>query len=150
MAFGLEQIPQQAELERKRKEELAKLIEKYQIKINLDQEVYFRQLIEMKCRQPKFFYQFKKHRTMLCREKEFKKSEPFYVAFMRKLEEDRIKEEMKKKKAEERKLELEQEALERFKKATGSNFPEENASSINLGKNSSSMLKRNDEMTGPS
>lgn len=152
-SFALEQIPQQAEIEKKRKEALAKLIDKFQIKTNPDQEIYFRQLIEMKCRQPKFYYQFKKQRTMLIREKEFKKKEPFHVGFIRKMEEDRFKEEMKRKRAEEIKLGLEQEALDRFRKGTGSNMPEEHTANINLTK-AASLTKQNDEVqvfgvTGP-
>jgi len=55
-SFALEQIPQQAELAQRRKDELDRLKEKFQIKTNPDQEIFFKQLIEMKCSQPKFFY----------------------------------------------------------------------------------------------
>ena len=53
-----------------RQAELNKLITKYQIKVNLDQELHFKELIKMRCQKPAFYYEFKKNRTVLMKEKE--------------------------------------------------------------------------------
>jgi DNA-dependent RNA polymerase auxiliary subunit epsilon len=58
----------------------------------------------MRCQGPKFFYEFKKRRTHMLKEKEPIKKEPFHVIFMRKLEEERLEKEKEKIKAEKRRL----------------------------------------------
>lgn len=62
---------------------LQKLIDKYQIRINPQQELVFKQLIQMRCQNSTFFYDFKKKRTQMLKEKEFEKKEPFHVVFLR-------------------------------------------------------------------
>ena len=44
-SYALEQIPQQAQLAKERREELNKLIDKFSIKVDLEKELYFEQLM---------------------------------------------------------------------------------------------------------
>ena len=117
-SFALEQQPQQHELAKIRAKELKKLVDKYEIKINPEQELHFKQLIAMRSHQPNFYYEFKKKRTLMLKEKEPEKKEPFHVTFIRNLEREKAEEERKIAEAEARRLERE---AEEFKKATGSN-----------------------------
>ena len=72
-----------------RREELDKLINKYQIKVNLDQELHFKQLIKMRCQKPAFYYEFKRHRTVLMKEKEPAKPELYHVTYMKMIEKEK-------------------------------------------------------------
>ena len=49
---------------------------------------------------PRFFYDFKKNRTIMTREKELEKREPFHVVFIRNKEEEKEKKRKAKLKAE--------------------------------------------------
>ena len=58
--YALEQNPQQAQIAKEIKAELDALIEKHQIRVNVDKQLDFMQLMKIKCQKPKFFYEFKK------------------------------------------------------------------------------------------
>lgn len=59
------------------------LITKFQIKLNKDDELQFKQLMQMRSQEPKFYYEFKKHRTLMLQEKEPKKKELYHVTYLR-------------------------------------------------------------------
>ena len=83
-------------------EELKGLIEKYNIKVNTDDTLYFKQMIKMRSKTPNFFYEFKKHRTHLTKEKEPEKKEHYHIEYLRMREKEQKELEKKKKKEEER------------------------------------------------
>ena len=63
--------------------------------MNLDKELYFEQLMQMRCQNPTFFYEFKKHRSELIREKEPEKKELYYKTYLRMIETERLAKEKK-------------------------------------------------------
>ena len=84
-----------------RDEELKGLIEKYSIKVNTDDTLYFKQMIKMRSKTPNFFYEFKRHRTYLTKEKAPEKKEHYHVEYLRMREREQKELEKKKKKEEE-------------------------------------------------
>lgn len=66
-----------------RKKELDKLCNKFNIKIDLDKELHFKQLMKIRTQDPKFYYEFKKKRTFMLKEKEPKKKEHYHVTYLR-------------------------------------------------------------------
>ena len=74
----------QAQLAKERRDALQALIDKFQIKVNAEQQLKFKDLMKTRSLHPLFFYEFKKNRTILTREKEHEKKEPFHVVFIRK------------------------------------------------------------------
>ena len=95
-SFALEQIPQQAQLAKERAEAMKRLRDKYQIRVNTKQELHFKQLIQMRSQDPKFFYEFKKKRALMTKEKEPEKPELYHVVFLREREQQRLKKEKEK------------------------------------------------------
>ena len=56
--------------------------------------------MQMKSQNPTFFYEFKKQRSQLIKEKEPEKKELYYKTYLRMVEEERIEKEKKKRRAE--------------------------------------------------
>ena len=70
-------------------EELKGLIDKYNIKVNTDDTLYFKQMIKMRSKTPNFYYEFKRHRTYLTKEKEPEKKEHYHVTYLRMKEKEK-------------------------------------------------------------
>ena len=68
---------------RERREKLNALIEKFQIKVNTEQELHFKKMIEIRCQKPSFFYDFKKNRTVMLKAKEPEKKEHYHIIYLR-------------------------------------------------------------------
>ena len=58
--------------------------------------------MKLKCQQPKFYYEFKKNRTVMLKEKEPVKKELYHVTYLRMQEKERKEEERKKRQADKR------------------------------------------------
>ena len=54
----------------------------------------------MKCQNPSFFYEFKKYRSQLTKEKEPEKQELYYKIYLRMLEAEKAEKDKKKRRAE--------------------------------------------------
>ena len=72
----------------------------------------------MRSQEPKFYYEFKKKRTLLLKEKEPQKKELYHVTYLRNIEREKAEKERKKREMEEYKQKIE---LEEFKNKKGSN-----------------------------
>lgn len=99
------------------------MIEKHQIKINVDQQLDFKQLMKIKCQVPKFFFEFKKNRTVLLKEKEPEKKEHYHIIYLREQERLRKEKEKIKRKAELRRQQLDKAELELKRGITMTNIP---------------------------
>jgi predicted ATP-binding protein involved in virulence len=55
-------------------------------------ELTFKDLMIVKTRSPHFFFEFKKNRTQMLKQREPPVEEPFYKKFKRKLEQEKIAE----------------------------------------------------------
>ena len=74
----------------------------------------------MRSHAPNFYYEFKKKRTLMLKEKEPEKKEPFHITYIKNMEKEKKEEERKKKEADERRKAKED---EEFRNAKGTNMP---------------------------
>jgi len=64
--------------------------------------------MKIKCQKPKFFYDFKKQRTVMLKDKEPVKKEHYHITYLRMQENEKKEAERKKRQADKRRLALEQ------------------------------------------
>ena len=72
-------------------------------------------MIEIRCQKPSFFYDFKKKRTVMLKEKEPEKKEHYHVIYLRQLEQEKLEKEKRQKAIEKRRQALEENKLAEMK-----------------------------------
>ena len=90
-----------------RKEQLAgtqRIREKYNIVCKVSNNLNFKDFMMLKTPESGFYFEYKKHRTTMLRDKEPPKKEPYYVKYIRDQKELEIK--LKKKKEKEERMRL--------------------------------------------
>ena len=91
-------------IDEERRRAIEDLITEYGIRVNKNEELPFKALMQIRSQLPHFYYDWKKDRTKLLRKKEPAVKEPFHKGYLRKLKKEMDREARRKKRDEERRL----------------------------------------------
>ena len=78
-----EHIRMQIEMRKEQLAETQKIREKYNIVCNVNNNLNFKDFMMLKTPESGFFFEYKKHRTTMLKDKEPPKKEPYYIKYIR-------------------------------------------------------------------